>query len=228
MKAELTKEWCMNMAKIEARAVELHESCRMPMEQARELAASEAGPDWYARGQDWALADAMSGTLPNDWTSGDIARAFAAGAAFATEKANRVRSIVDAGPFQGMSEAFDAHMGAACWTDPAYAQDASMWAAAWKVAVTAARARNVAAMDQKQAEYEDLQRHGNNTAHNLARTQFALQRLADAADTLGVNHFGSDWLSDEVQELQAATRAARRALGPNVRAKRGARQGDSG
>jgi chromosome segregation ATPase len=31
-----------------------------------------------------------------------------------------------------------------------------------------------AALDQKQAEYEDLQRHGNNTAHNLARMQAAL------------------------------------------------------
>jgi len=41
MKAELNKEWCMNMAKIEARAAELHEGCQMPMEQARELAASE-------------------------------------------------------------------------------------------------------------------------------------------------------------------------------------------
>lgn len=41
MKVELTKDWCMNMAKIEARAAELHEGCRMPMEQARELAASE-------------------------------------------------------------------------------------------------------------------------------------------------------------------------------------------
>lgn len=70
----------MNMAKIEARAAELHEGCRMPMEQARELAASEASPDWYARGQDWALADALSGGLPLDWTAGDIARAFAAGA----------------------------------------------------------------------------------------------------------------------------------------------------
>ncbi len=77
----------MNMAKIEARAAELHEGCQMPMEQARELAASEANPaagamlsDWYARGQDWALADAMSGSLPNDWTAGDIARAYAAGA----------------------------------------------------------------------------------------------------------------------------------------------------
>ena len=44
----------MNMAKIEARAAELHEGCRMPMEQARKLATSEASPDWYARGQDIA------------------------------------------------------------------------------------------------------------------------------------------------------------------------------
>ena len=51
-----------------------------------------------------------------------------------TPKAARVRAIVDAGPFPGMSEAFDSHMGAACWTDPAYAPDASMWAAAWKAA----------------------------------------------------------------------------------------------
>lgn len=64
----------------ERRAEELHEGCQMPMEQARELAASESSPDWYARGQDWALADAMTGSLPNDWTAGDIARAYAAGA----------------------------------------------------------------------------------------------------------------------------------------------------
>ena len=49
-------------------------------------------------------------------------------------KADRVHAIVNAGPFPGMSEAFDLHMGAACWTDPAYAPDASTWAAAWKAA----------------------------------------------------------------------------------------------
>ncbi len=70
----------MNMAKIEARAAELHEGCRMPMEQARELAASEASPDWYARGQDWGLADALTAGQNGDWTLDDIARAFAAGA----------------------------------------------------------------------------------------------------------------------------------------------------
>lgn len=41
MKVEFTKDWCMNMANIEARAEELHEGCQMPMEQAQELAASE-------------------------------------------------------------------------------------------------------------------------------------------------------------------------------------------
>ena len=64
-----------------------------------------------------------------------------------TPKAARVRAIVDAGPFPGMSEAFDAHMGAACWTDPAYAPDASMWAAAWKAATAAERERCMGALD---------------------------------------------------------------------------------
>ena len=78
----------MNMAKIEARAAELHEGCRMPMEQARELAASEASPDWYARGQDWGLADALTNGQSGDWVLDDIARAFAAGAS-AAERAGR-------------------------------------------------------------------------------------------------------------------------------------------
>lgn len=73
----------MNMAKIEARAAELHEGCQMPMEQARELAASEASPDWYARGQDWGLADALTNGQSGEWVLDDIARAFAAGAAVA-------------------------------------------------------------------------------------------------------------------------------------------------
>ncbi len=81
--AQLTEEWCMNMAKIEARAAELHEGCRMPMEQAREIAASEASPDWYARGQDWGLADALTNGQSGDWVLDDIARAFAAGASAA-------------------------------------------------------------------------------------------------------------------------------------------------
>lgn len=48
------------------------------------------------------------------------------------KKSERVHALVNAGHFPGMSEAFDAHMGAACWTDPAYAPDASTWAAAWR------------------------------------------------------------------------------------------------
>lgn len=44
MKVEFTNDWCMNMANIEARAAELHDGCQMPMEQARELAKSEATP----------------------------------------------------------------------------------------------------------------------------------------------------------------------------------------
>lgn len=62
----------------------------------------------------------------------DAGRAALAAAEAQPTKAERVHAIVNAGHFPGMSEAFDAHMGAACWTDPAYAPDASMWAAAWK------------------------------------------------------------------------------------------------
>ena len=64
----------------ERRAEELHEGCRMPVEEARALAASEAGPDWYARGQDWGLADALTNGQSGDWVLDDIALAFAAGA----------------------------------------------------------------------------------------------------------------------------------------------------
>jgi len=51
------------------------------------------------------------------------------------EKSARVHALVNDGDYPGMSEAFDAHMGAACWVDPAYRQDAATWAAAWKCAL---------------------------------------------------------------------------------------------
>ena len=54
-----------------------------------------------------------------------------------SSRADRVHELVNAGDLPGMSEAFDARMGAACWTDRAYAQDASLWAAAWKAALRA-------------------------------------------------------------------------------------------
>lgn len=209
----------------ERRAAELHEGCQMPMEQARELAVSEAAPDWYARGQDWGLADALTNGQSGDWVLDDIARAFAAGAAAKTTMTVEISA------------------------------DPEMLRRAMAAETEAALLR--AALDQKHAEYEDLQRHGNNAAHNLARMQaalaenasrsadylrkaikaeakvallraalnggnaierlqFALQRLADATEALGVNNFGEDWRSDEVQELQAATHAARLVLGPNV------------
>jgi hypothetical protein len=53
----------------------------------------------------------------------------------AEKKAARVHELVNSGPFAGMSEAFDAYMGAECWTDPCYSPDASMWAAGWKAAL---------------------------------------------------------------------------------------------
>ncbi len=70
-------------------------------------------------------------------------------------KASRVHQLVNAGDYPGMSEAFDAHMGAACWVDPAYRPDAATWAAAWKAAVAAERERLCAAIkaaDDKASE----------------------------------------------------------------------------
>ena len=51
-------------------------------------------------------------------------------------KAEKVHRLVKSGDFPGMSEAFDAHVGSAAWTDPAWRDEASLWAAAWKQAVT--------------------------------------------------------------------------------------------
>ena len=133
-------------AEIEARAAELHEGCQMPMEQARDLAASEASPDWYARGQDWGLADALTNGQSGDWVLDDIARAFAAGAAAKTTMKVEISS------------------------DPEMVRRA--------MAAETETALLRAALDQKHAEYEDLQRHGNNTAHNLARMQAALAENA--------------------------------------------------
>lgn len=51
------------------------------------------------------------------------------------------------------------------------------------------------------------------------KAEAALLALANAADGVGVRHFDSDWLSDEVQAMKDATLHARDVLGPNVGAK---------
>lgn len=58
-------------------------------------------------------------------------------------KAERVHALVNDGPWPGMSEAFDAHMGVALWTETSFAQEASLWAAAWKAAKRAEQPRDV-------------------------------------------------------------------------------------
>lgn len=50
-------------------------------------------------------------------------------------QAERVHAMVDDGPVPAMSRAFDLHMGATAWVDPAYRQDAALWAASWKAAL---------------------------------------------------------------------------------------------
>lgn len=220
MKVELTKDWCTNMAKLEERAAELYEGCRMPMEQARELAASEASPDWYSRGQDWGLADALTNGQGGDWVLDDIARAFAAGAAVAyahgaavVDKCNGY--IVDNARLSEQLDVFKCR----CVALEEQADLTAIHLARMQSALQDSGSRSADYLRKAiKAEAEvALLRAALNGGNVIERLQFALQRLADAADTLGVNHFGDDWLSDEVQELQAATHAARLALGPNAR-----------
>ena len=209
MKIELTKQWCMNMAKIEARAAELHEDCRMPMEQARAIAASEASPDWYARGQDWGLADSLTAGQDGDWTLDDIARAFAAGAqAGAAIEGKRTHEIECR--CVALQEQADLTAINLARMQSALEQTGTRSADYLRKAIKA------------EAEVA-LLRAALNGGNVIERLQFALQRLADAAEALGVNNFGEDWRSDEVQELQAATHAARLVLGPNAEANRTAK-----
>ena len=54
------------------------------------------------------------------------------------------------------------------------------------------------------------------TAERLTALEEELRALADAADDVGVRHFDTDWLTDEVQAMKNATLHAREVLGPNV------------
>jgi hypothetical protein len=51
-------------------------------------------------------------------------------------------------------------------------------------------------------------------AEDGAGVREALERLADAADAVGVQFFDTDTMAPEVEEMQAATQAARDALSP--------------
>jgi hypothetical protein len=92
-------------------------------------------------------------------------------------KADRVHALANAGPYPGMSEAFDAHMGAACWTDPAYAPDASMWAASWKASAAFAYARGAVVAEQVESLRAEL-----------ARLDAAAKHL-----------YTDDWVDDDVR-----------------------------
>ena len=107
-----------------------------------------------------------------------------------SEKNERVHALVNDGPWLGMSEAFDAHMGAACWTDQAYAPDASMWAAAWKAAVTAERAQTVAVVDKANSYIADNARF----AEQVESLRAEIARLDAAA-----KYAATDWVDDDVR-----------------------------
>jgi hypothetical protein len=98
------------------------------------LAVRVAGARLYA--DDGELQDASE--LPAiDFkrdTPGEISRKLTDRGLKKLTKPERVHALVNAGAYPGMSEAFDAHMGAACWTEPEYGPDAATWAAAWKAA----------------------------------------------------------------------------------------------
>ncbi|MGL4651582.1 MAG: hypothetical protein ACRC1H_19400 [Caldilineaceae bacterium] len=92
-----------------------------------------------------------------------------------SDKSERVHTLVNTGPWPGMSEAFDAHMGAACWTDPAYAPDASTWAAAWKAGAAVAYAHGTAVVDKCNSYIVDNAR----LAEQVDNLRAALQWYAD-------------------------------------------------
>ena len=187
----------MNMAKIEARAAELHESCRMPMEQARELAVSEASPDWYARGQDWGLADALTAGQGGDWTLDDIARAFAAGARAGTSLEGKRTHEIECRcvALEEQADLTAIHLS-----------------------------RMQSALDQKHAEYEDLKRCAANNARNLnLEGERVREHLRLAIDHIAaLNGALEDLASLGATVAICGTKyddaAARLALGPNVEA----------
>ena len=92
-----------------------------------------------------------------------------------SDKSERVHALVNAGPWPGMSEAFDARMGAACWTDPAYAPDAATWAAAWKAGAAVAYAHGTAVVDKCNSYIADNAR----LAEQVENLRAALQWYAD-------------------------------------------------
>ena len=199
MKVELTKEWCMNMAKIEARAAELHEGCRMPMEQARAIAASEASPDWYARGQDWGLADALTNGQSGDWVLGDIARAFAAGA----------------------------QAGGALESKRTHAVECQRVALEEQADLTAIHlARMQSALEQTATRSADYLRKAikyetrADELRALLRELVALADMKARLESLHAMGHGTDWDSYHKRHPEAWAAARLLALRPNVRAKR--------
>ncbi len=88
-------------------------------------------------------------------------------------------------------------------------------------AIEAAR-RIVKNLRDPEREYDGISRDCDAAANEIERLcallerdapmREALERLADAADYVGVYYFDTDAMSPEVEEMQAATQAARAAL----------------
>ncbi len=222
MNAELTKEWCMNMAKIEARAEELHEGCQMPMEQAHDLAASEMSEGRKALLAAFgAAAAAREQDLRGQYPKAARVLAeevFSLRAALRQKCAeyDDMKSLLLGNARNLNLEGEQARQTAEYWKAEYLAGNTRIGELHDDLAETASRAADYLRIAIKAEAEVALLRAALNGGNVIERLQFALQRLADAADGVGVKHFDTDWLSDEVQELQAATHAARLVLGPNV------------
>jgi hypothetical protein len=228
MKIELTEEWCMNMAKIEARAAELHDGCQMPMEQARELAVSEASQDWYARGQDWGLADALTNGQSGDWVLDDIARAFAAGAAAKTTMKVEISQDLEILRRAMAAETEAALLRAALDQKHAEYEDLKRCAAN--------NASNLAL--KLEAARRELAKVNNEFGSETADWPEAWRRVAEVKERAGRLWRDNETLRaalkvvvrDWTEQFERAghlapgwVKQAREALGPNVRANRPAR-----
>lgn len=115
---------------------------------------------------------------------GEIARKLTDRGLKRLTKADRVHALVNDGPWPGMSEAFDAHMGAACWTDPAYRQDAATWAAAWKASKRAEQPpRDAVQQGLTDAQVKRLYENLKPSQQQDARSFAAFRRLVAVVES---------------------------------------------
>jgi len=134
-------------------------------------------------------------------------------------KAERVHELVNDGPWLGMSESFDKHMGPGSWVDPSYRQDAATWAAAWKAALSLNRTPPRAFRHDKEFNNEGDQIGGDDPSFYRKSSQERsptadmsieqrILHVGGRTNAAGYVEFGS------VQAVQALVRQVLRDLPP--------------